>query len=328
MPINWSPFVEFVQTHHRFLLTTHVRPDGDGLGSMQALALTLRQLGKEVRSVITSVMPPRYHFLDPAQQIERFELPGERWRNVDAAIVLDTGTWNQLDCFAQFLRELQVAKSVIDHHQTQDDLGAQRFVDTSAEANGRLVYEAIMALGAPLTSEVAEYLFVALAMDTGWFRHSNTTAATFALAEKLVAAGARPEAVYDKLFEQNTLPRLKLIGLILDRMQVVHSGQIAHTELRRDDYTATGAVPQDSEDLVNYTRGIIGVEVGLFFMEQPRGGVKVSFRSRARVNVAKVAEQFGGGGHRLASGATLNTTLEEARRLVVLAVTAALDAAS
>ena len=327
MPINWSPFVEFVRAHQRFLLTTHVRPDGDGLGSMNALALTLRQMGKGVQCVITSVMPPRYRFLDPGNLIERFELPGERWRNADAAIVLDTGTWNQLDDFGPFLRELPVARAVIDHHQTQDDLGAQRFVDTTAEANGRLVYEAIMALGGTLTAEVAEQLFVALSMDTGWFRHSNTTAATFTLAEKLVAAGARPEAIYDTLYEQNTLPRLKLIGLVLDRMQVIHSGQIAHTELRRDDYTATGAVPQDSEDLVNYTRGIVGVEVGVFFMEQPRGGVKASFRSRAKINVAKVAEQFGGGGHRLASGATLNTTLEEARTLVLQAVTSALATA-
>jgi phosphoesterase RecJ-like protein len=107
---------------------------------------------------------------------------------------------------------------------------------------------------------------------------------------------------------------------------VVHRGQVAYTEVHRADYAATGATPQDTEDLVNYTRSLIGVEVGLFFLEQPRGGVKVSFRSRSRLDVARLAEQFGGGGHRLASGAILETSLDEARSRVLAAVCEALDA--
>ena len=114
------------------------------------------------------------------------------------------------------------------------------------------------------------------------------------------------------------------MGLVLSRLQLTHDGRVAHTEIRRDDYASTGAVPQDSEDLINYTRSLGGVEVGLFFMEQPRGGVKVSFRSR-RVDVARLAERFGGGGHRLASGAILETSLDEARSRVLAAVGEALD---
>jgi phosphoesterase RecJ-like protein len=163
-------------------------------------------------------------------------------------------------------------------------------------------------------------------MDTGWFRHANAQAPTFALAAELVHAGARPEILYDKLFENNSLGRLKLIGLVLSRLQVTNNGKVAHTELRRSDYEVTGATPQDSEDLVNYTRSVEGVEVGLFFMEQPRGGVKVSFRSRAAVDVAHIAEQFGGGGHRLASGATIEASLDDARARVLQAVSSALAA--
>jgi len=323
MPLDWGPFVDIVRRHQRFLLTTHIRPDGDGIGSMQALARVLRQQGKDVQTVIASTYPPRYAFLDPDKRIERFTAPGERWRQNDVVIVLDTGTWNQLDGFGPFLRDLSAAKVVIDHHMTQDDLGAVRFVDTTAEATGRLVYEAIQALGATLSAEAASDLFVAIAMDTGWFRHSNATAKTFALAEKLVAAGARPESLFEHLFEQSTLPRLKLTGMVLERLQVVCDGRVAYTEIRRSDYAATGATPQDTEDLVNYTRSLEGVEVGLLFMEQPRGGIKVSFRSRA-CDVSRVAEQFGGGGHRLASGAILETTLDDARSRVLEAVGAAL----
>jgi phosphoesterase RecJ-like protein len=328
MPIDWAPFVELVRRHRSFLLTTHVRPDGDGLGSGLALADVLQRQGKEVRLVIASSLPPRYDFLAPPGRIEFFSAPGAAWRSLEGIVVLDTGTWNQLGDFGPFLKESRAPRVVIDHHLTQDDLGAIRFVDTTAEATGRLVHEAILALGGPLTETAANFLFVALAMDTGWFRHANTTPATFALAEKLVEAGARPTRLYEQLFEQNTLPRLKLIGLVLDRLQVTENGRVAWSEIRLADYRTTGAVPQDTEDLVNYTRSIGGVEVGLFFMEQPRGGIKVSFRSRTHVDVARLAERFGGGGHRLASGAALEGPLEVARARVLEAVRTALDTAS
>lgn len=327
MAIDWSPFVAFVQRHRSFLLTTHVRPDGDGLGSMLALANTLEALGKRVHMAVASVIPARYAFLDPPGRVKRFYLPGDEFRAAEAVIVLDTGTWNQLGDLGTLLREMPESRAVIDHHLTQDDLGATRFVDVSAEATGRLVHEAVTALGGPLTVEAAHCLFVAVAMDTGWFRHSNTTPATFALAAKLVEAGAKPTAAYEMLFEQSSPGKLRLTGLVLGRLQVCHDGKICHTEIHKDDYAATGAWPQDSEDLINYTRSVTGVEVGLFFMEQPAGGVKVSFRSRHRVDVAKVAEQFGGGGHRLASGAIVLAPLEDAKARVLAAVSAALEAA-
>lgn len=325
MPIDWSPFVDLVKRHQRFLLTTHVRPDGDGLGSQLALAEVLEKQGKSVKMTIASYWPPRYDFLDISKHIERFKPPGDTLRDVDVVIILDTGTWNQLGDFGPFLKTLPAAKVVIDHHLSQDDLGAVRFVDTSAEATGRLIYEAVMALGGPLTETAAGHLFVALATDTGWFRHGNTKPETFALAEKLMRAGAKPTALYDHLFEENSLSRLKLTGLVLDRLQVVDSGKVAYTEVLRGDYAATGAVPQDTEDLVNYPRSVMGVEVALFFMEQPAGGTKVSFRSRGQVDVARLAEQFGGGGHRAASGAILQTSLEEARQKILAAVHEALS---
>jgi bifunctional oligoribonuclease and PAP phosphatase NrnA len=327
MPLDWTPFVDIVHRHQRFLLTTHIRPDGDGVGSMLALEEVLQRQGKEVQMVIMSTFPPRYRFLDREARIQQFTPPGELWRQAEVVIVLDTGTCNQLGTFGPFLRSLPAVKVVIDHHQTQDELGALRLVDTAAEATGRLVFEAITALGVPLPAAAANALFVALAMDTGWFRHSNATATTFATAEKLVVAGARPELLYNHLFEENSLARLKLTGLVLERLQVTAGGRVAYTEIRRGDYHATGATPQDSEDLVNYTRSLAGVEVGLLFMEQPRGGVKVSFRSRAPVDVSRVAEQFGGGGHRQASGAILEVPLEEARARILQAVQTALDAA-
>ena len=165
---------------------------------------------------------------------------------------------------------------------------------------------------------------MAVAMDTGWFRHSNTTAASLQLAAELIESGARPDVLYEQLFEQNSLPRLRLMGLVLERLQVLHDGRVACTEIRRGDYQTTGAVPADSEGLVNYPRSLAGVEVGILFMEQPRGGVKVSFRSRDAVDVACLAERFGGGGHRVASGAVIDAPLKEAKDCVLQAVAQAL----
>ena len=324
MPLDWTPFVELVRRQERFVLMTHVRPDGDALGSELALADALRRLGKTVRVGIPSSLAPRYRFLDPqGARIEPFKPPGDDFRAADAVVIVDTGTWSQLGDFGPFLRTLEVPKVVIDHHQTQDDLGALPLVDTAAEAAGRLVYEAIRAIGAPLSAEAADALFLAVATDTGWFRHPNTTSRTFALAEELVQAGANPTRLYDALYEQSSLERLKLLGRALDRLQTMAEGRVAWTEVYLADYPATGAVPADTEDLINYPRGVAGVEIAVLFIEQPRGGVKVSFRSRA-ADVSAVAEQFGGGGHRLAAGATVPDALESVRRRVLDAVSHAL----
>lgn len=323
MPIDWSPFVDLVRKHERFLITTHVRPDPDGLGSQLALADILEGMGRKVQMVIASSWPPRYTFLDPERRIARFTPPGDAHQDMEVIVVLDTGTWNQLGDFGDWMKTSSAKKIVIDHHITQDELGGVRLVDTNAEATGRLVYEAAQAVGQPLSRRAASCLFAAVATDTGWFRHKNTTAATFALAEKLTRAGADPTYLYDAIYEQNTAARVNLLGLVLQRLRVIENGKVAFSEVFKDDYGKTGAIPQDTEDAVGYTRSIVGVEVGMLFLEQPAGGIKVSFRSR-RVDVAKIAAEFGGGGHHLASGATLHLPMADAQQRVLDAVRRAL----
>src|SRR5262245_40210151 len=123
MPIDWTPFLELVRRHQNFLLTTHVRPDGDGLGSMLALADVLEKQGKTCRLTVASIFPPRYHFLDPGKRVKFFSKPGDEFRDAEVVLVLDTGTWNQLGDFGTFMKSMNVPKAVIDHHLTQDDLG-------------------------------------------------------------------------------------------------------------------------------------------------------------------------------------------------------------
>jgi phosphoesterase RecJ-like protein len=225
-------------------------------------------------------------------------------------VVLDTGTWNQRGDFGMWLQSSPLPRAGVDHHRTQDDLGGLQMVDIAAEATGRLAYEVTRALGAPLGRSAAHHLFMAVATDTGWFRHPNTTPATFALCGELVALGANPTELYEHLYEAATLARFKLTAVALDRLATRAGGKIAFTEIRLADYAATGAVPGDTEDLINYPRGVENVEIALVFNEQVDGGTKVSFRSRA-ADVSKLAELFGGGGHKLASGARVMRPLPE-----------------
>jgi phosphoesterase RecJ-like protein len=207
---------------------------------------------------------------------------------------------------------------VVDHHRTQDDLGGLQMVDITAEATGRLAYEIIRALDAPLSAHAANMLFMATATDTGWFRHPNATPATFALCSELVALGARPTELYEQLYEAASLARFKLTAVALDRLATRANGKIAYTEIKLSDYAATGAVPGDTEDLINYPRGVENVEIALVFIEQQDGGTKISFRARS-ADVSKLAEQFGGGGHKLASGARVMRPFVEARDAVLAA---------
>ncbi len=316
--VDWSPLVALLQEHRRPLLLTHVRPDADGLGSQLALHDALSSLGLQPRVAIASRLPPRYAFLDPQRQvIENFK-EGD-WSDRDCVIILDTGTWLQLGDCAEWLRNSPLPRAVVDHHQTQDDLGGIRCVDPTVEATGRLAYELIRALDAPLSVAAANHLFMAIAADTGWFRHPNTQPATFALAAELMTAGAEPHRLYELLYESATLGRLRLVGLALERLHLVADGKVAYTEIHLKDYPATGAVPGDTEELINYPRSLEGVEIALVFIEQANGATKVSFRSR-RVDVGRLAERFGGGGHLHASGATVPLPLPQAREAVLHAV--------
>src|SRR5262245_25349411 len=165
MPLNWSPFVDFAHKHSQFLLLTHVRPDGDALGSQLGMADALTQIGKSARMVIGSSFPERYRFMDPDRKIERYSNTTDAFRWADAIIVLDTGTWNQLGECGGPLKERDVPKYVIDHHMTQDELGATRLVDVTAEATGRLVWDVFQALGKTPSPSAASSLYTALAMD-------------------------------------------------------------------------------------------------------------------------------------------------------------------
>lgn len=328
MSLDWTPLARLLESHDRFLVTSHVRPDGDALGSEIGMAGLLRQRGKDVRIVNVSQTPPRYDFLDPDGTI--FEHFGTQVQPSDLAdrealVIVDLSSWSQLGDMADFVRGFRGRRLVVDHHVSQDDLGATVIKDTTAEASGTLVLRAARALNVPVTPEMATALLTAIAMDTGWFRHPSTTPQTLRDVAELMEAGAEVDTTYRLLFERNTLSRLTMMGEALAAMKTDLDGRIVYTSVTRDDFERTGAIPADTEDLVDYTVSVRDAEIGLLFIEQKRGGVKLSVRSRNGFDCASLAREFGGGGHRAAAGASLPDPLSETVERVLSAIRLRLD---
>jgi len=327
MIIPWPRLVEIIRRHRRFALTAHVRPDGDALGSEAAMVEILESLGKDVTVCNPFGIPPNLRFLDPKGKFRRLGVdlsPGDL-ADREVLIVLDTSAWAQLGAMAEVVKTTQALKVVIDHHQSGDDLGAECFKDEHAEATGCLVVEAADQLGVPLSPGIARAAFVAVATDTGGFRCASTGAGTLQLASRLVEAGAVPDRLYKELYENDSHARLRLIGRTLARSETDLEGRLIYSWLEQSDFTALGAIPSDSEDIINMLLSVHGTEAAVMLVEQPAGGFKVSLRSRSAMDCCVVAERFGGGGHRMAAGAFFNEPLDSARRIILDAVRSAMS---
>lgn len=327
MTIDWPRFVEVIRSHQRFVLTSHIRPDADALGSELGMAGVLDKLGKQVLILNGHSTPRNLQFLDPTNRIKTVGVdlqPGDIGQH-DAFMVLDTSAWAQLGPMGEVMRAFPGKKLILDHHVSSDDLGAEVFKNTTAEATGRLVLEAADHLEVKITPEIATPLFAALATDTGWFRFRSIAADSFRFAGRLVDAGAVPQEIYTALYERDTLARIQLIGRIMARTTTELNGRLVHTACFKEDFDATQAEPSDTEDVVNMTLAVAGTQVAVILVEQATGGFKISFRSRAAgVDCSKLAEVFGGGGHKAAAGAFLNEPYESAQQRILDAVRAAM----
>jgi phosphoesterase RecJ-like protein len=324
MRLDWATLLDTLRHSDNFILTSHIRPDCDALGSELGMAAVLEAMGKKVRIVNAQATPPGLAFLDRDRRIESLEagVKPESLHDCGILIVLDTSAFAQLGAMGDVVRAIRQKVVVIDHHVSEDDLCDRWFKDTAAEATGRIVAEIAGRLGVKLTEVIASPLFCALATDTGWFRFPSASGETFRLAARLVDADASPPAIYRDLFEQDTIGRLNLVGRALAGAVTSHDGKVIRSEVRQSDFKATGARPGDTEDLVNTTLTVKGTQLAYILIELADGKVKVSFRSRSHVDASALAANFGGGGHRAAAGATLDGPFDSACERVTAMVDA------
>ena len=328
MPIDWKPFHKIVAEHDSYLLTSHCRADCDAVGSELALAMILEKLGKQVTIVNGDPVPEHIRFLDPGRRVLELHATAsaDEIAAIDCLIVVDTSAWGQLGPMAEVVREFPGKRVLIDHHVSGDDLGAQEFKETTAEATGRLILELAEELQVALTPEIALPLFAAIATDTGWFRFSSVTEKTFQALAKLVAAGASPPQIFSALFEQHNLPRILLRGRIFENIKSECDGRLMWTQVVQSDFAEFGANSTDTEDAINTLLTVAGSEVAVLFVELAEQKTKVSLRSRTDFDVSAIAEQFGGGGHRAAAGVTFEANITQAQLSVLDALQTALTA--
>ncbi len=288
----------------RVLLTTHVKPDGDALGSTAAMALALKSKGIESKVVLLSHLPRKYGFVYLENEISFFDVEAG-WPvdfaldAFDALIVLDTGTWSQLPGLQERIENWQRPKVVIDHHLTQQEWADVKLVDTAAGACGEIVEELLDGWGVKIDAKIAMALFVAIVSDTGWFQYSNTRPQTLRLAAELMDVGVDTDRIHQLLYRSERAERIALQTRGLHSLQLMSGGRVAVLQVSKGDFIETKSSVNDTEDLINVPLQIRTVEVAALIVESPDGGpIRVSLRSKGQVDVAKFAEHFGGGGMR------------------------------
>jgi phosphoesterase RecJ-like protein len=309
---------EEIRKRRRFVIASHVRPDGDAIGSQLAMAYALRHLGKEVRVVNRDPAPPPLHVFPGVTDIEmaeRVDDPG------DAVIVMESG-----DLLRTGLGGLERGFIInIDHHVGNTMFGAVNWLDESAAACGEMVYDLVRELGVPLTHEIALHVYVAILTDTGSFHYSNITPRTFDICRQCVDAGVSPPAVARSIFDSNSLGRLKLFGAVLSRMQLDDTGRLATVSADQQLAAGSGGTYEDTEGLINFPLTVKEIQAVVFFKEIGPDDWRVSMRSKGNVDINAVAKEFGGGGHKNASGCSAVGRLEDLKEIFRQKITEQID---
>lgn len=320
-------FAAFLDRHTKVLLTTHENPDGDGVGASIALAAHLKAMGKEARIVVTPALPENLRFLDPEGWIEAFDPQGAHqslaaWP--DAWLLIDASEPHRMGPLFAAFEGTKADRACLDHHLKDAPKGFDaEFTDATASASTELVYDLVRPrIGGDLPPVMAQALYAGLVSDTGNFRHSNSTPKVHHAAADLIAQGVHPARTFNALYQTATPAKLKLFGRAMGGLQLRDGGRFAYVSVTQADLAACGATHEDLDELVEEPRKLKGVEVAALFSETADGRAKVSLRSRERVDVNAVCKQFGGGGHRLASGAKVEGSLESFQAAVERAVLA------
>lgn len=310
----------FIRERDDFLLLTHVQPDGDAYGSTLGLAHLLDALGKRYTIVNEDRVLEKFNFLPMS---DRFQLDAEISRTFANVIVLDCGDIHRLGESGALLTD-DAAILNIDHHKTNDFFGQANLIDLDAAATSQIIYNLARYMRIEIGKDMAVCLYTGILTDTGGFRYSNTTVEVHQIAAELLAVGVNSFEISDRVLESLTWSQVQLIREALGTLRRDESGQIAWMVVQRQLLYRLGASDEEVEGLVSYARNVQGVEVGLLFREKEDGSIKVSLRSKYRVDVGEIALSFGGGGHARAAGCTLSGPMEQVQQQVVAKVREAL----
>jgi phosphoesterase RecJ-like protein len=315
-----TQIAEELRRRQRFVITSHARPDGDAIGSSLAMAFALQHLGKDVRVVSRDPAPPPL-LVFPG--VDRIEITGRVDDPGDAVIVMECG-----DLTRTGVEGLERGFVInIDHHPGNSMFGAVNWFDVSASACGEMVFDLIGELGVPLTFEIATHIYITIVTDTGSFHYSNITPKTFEICRLCAEAGVSPPAVARNIFDSNNLGRLKLFGAVLSRMELDASGRIATLHVDDRLTRETGGTYEDTEGLINLPLTVKDIQASIFFKENGPEDWRISMRSKGAIDINAIAKEYGGGGHKNASGCSARGTLAGLKPIFEQKITAAIEKA-
>ncbi len=319
---NFQKALELIDNSNSILITSHSRPDGDACGSIVAMAEALAGLGKKVKPLLLSELPRWYEFLfteKPAildKDITVEQLTEGRSVEFDLIFIVDTNSLNQLPKFEQYLKQTDLPVLVIDHHVTSDGLGSVELIDTAAAATALIIFDLFKHAKWQFNKKIAYALFVAIATDTGWFHFANTDSRVYTSCAELIDIGVKPTEIYHDLYQSFSQQRFKLMMAMLNTLELHLDGRYATQHILQTDFEQTGARGMDTENLIDECHRIGSVEAAVLFVELKDGRIKCSLRSRGAVDVRKIAQKFGGGGHIMAAGVHLPGPLKNAKKLI------------
>lgn len=305
--MNFTKLYELVENNNTFILTVHINPDADAIGSQVALGKWLQHLGKDVRMINHSETPDSLLFLDEHKDVLQYnrEEHDTLIGNADVIVFLDLNVASRVASMQPACLNSKAKKVIIDHHTNPEDFADLSYVFTEYSSTGEIVYDIIKNSDHnKITLEIASALYAAIMTDTGSFHYDRTTPKVHQIAAELLQIGVSPDKIYEEVYETGTLSRLKLLGYALTSMQQNATGEIIYMIITKEDLQRTRTIESDIESFVGYTLSVRGSKIGLLFYEL-EDGIKVSFRSKGKIPVNKLAEEFGGGGHLNAAGARI-----------------------
>jgi phosphoesterase RecJ-like protein len=315
-----SQVVELIENKSSFGITTHIKPDGDGVGSSLGLCWLLRSLGKNAEVIVHGAVPPAYRDLPGADEIQDVREVNGKY---DAVFVIECS-----DLDRPGITGLDRVLTVnIDHHATSDHFGTINWVDSTASAVGEMIYNLCKAIGGRITKEIAECVYMALVTDTGSFHFPNTSDRTLKVASELIKAGAEPTKTGNSVYYNYPWSRIELMRQVLDTVRRDETGRIAMMRQTIEMEHFAGTVEGDNSGFVNIPLTAREILVAVYMREVEPGKYRASLRSKGNVNVAKVAEKFGGGGHKNAAGLGVEGDWHDKEREIVEAVQLAIAAA-
>lgn len=313
--------LEVIKTSESICVVGHVRPDGDCIGSQLGLTLALQSAGKQVTCWNQDRLPSKLTFLDPKKVIQ----PPEPGRQFDCVIATDAASLERLGTVSECIRERKVFVN-IDHHTSNTRYADINWVAAREPSTGELIFRLLKAGNFPITPAISDCLFTAVSTDTGSFQYPSTTPGTYHVAGELVKRGANLAKICDEVYQSFPLARVRLLRHVYNKFRLTHDNRIAYFWLKKADYARTGSNPSDSEGLIDHIRAIEPVVIACVFEEAEPDLTRISLRSKsAAVDVNRVAQEFGGGGHPAAAGARIQGTPLSVQRRVIRSLKLALN---